>query len=395
MSDPPVLLLLTLALSGCVERDREPPPSDEDLRAIARNILLRPPRLDRKVEAELEGRVLYLGLEVDKDRVRPGEIVKLTHYWRSLRAVDPGWEIFVNLSDGAGRTEVLEHRAIGGRYPAARWRAGQVIRDAHTFTLPADWKAASATVQVGLRKGAARLKVSRGPGTGADRVIAAALEVEQPRPSLPRSRVMQIVATRAPRPPTIDGKLEDPVWARCTPSDPLRRATGDAPRTVVRVAWDPDRLYLGFESEDAEISSPPAGCEAGTGSGDLVGLLLQVDAEERLELVVGPGGTGCLRRVRSGSSPPWRAASELKAGIAIDGTLDRGEDRDRVWTAELALPWRVLGGRAASAGETIRVNFFRIEAPGARAPIAWSPSAALLPDGELQLGDERGSSPAK
>jgi hypothetical protein len=394
-----LLLSAVVLLPACVDRDRPPPPSDEDLRAIAQNTLAQPPRLQRKVEAELEGRVAYLGLEVDKDPVRPGELLKLTHYWRSLRAVEPGWEIFVSLVDPSGRTVPADHVAIGGRHPAARWKPGQVIRDRHTVALPADWRAPTVAIHVGLRKGSEPRKVSRGPGLGADHVLAATLRVGLPRSASPR--VMQIVATRAAEPPMIDGKLEDEVWGKSAASDPLRTASGaKLQRTTARVAWAPAGLYLGFESDDTEIVSTISGCADAPGKGDLVGVLLGI-GEQQLSLVLSPCGKLCLQRgpstgarpKRPGSGERWSTSQEIRSALVIDGTLNGG-DRDRSWTAELAIPWGVFAARGWKpvAGGIVRVNFYRIEAPGKSPTIAWSPRESLLPDGELQLGDEQGNS---
>jgi len=70
-------------------------------------------------------------------------------------------------------------------------------------------------------------------------------------------------ATRAEEPPTIDGRLDEEVWARAEPIEhfvvynELRLA---AYETVARLAWDEQALYVAFECFDPapeEVESPP------------------------------------------------------------------------------------------------------------------------------------------
>jgi len=349
----PCLLLLVLFVA-CTEREKPgPAPSapaaaaapaleGDDLRAIARNILLRPPPLKHKVEAELGGKVVYLGLELDKERLRPGDVLKLTHYWRSLRPVDPGWEIFVRLSDPTGRRAFSAGlgSAIGGRYPAARWKPGQVIRDAQTVTLRGDWSA--------------------------DRV-----------------RRIALVATRASEGPKLDGKLEDPVWAKAAPSDPFRSSSGNiSPRTEVRVLWDSTSLYLGFQLEDPDILAPPEDC-----SHDADRVVAVLDARKRaLELSVTASGQLCQREAGKG----WTPSRALRGRVSIEGTLNGGGRVDRGWSGELAIPWAILGSKAPKGGEELRASFYRVDLAAGEKPVVVSWSEKL--EGTVQLGDLQGSS---
>jgi hypothetical protein len=384
----PVFTLLAF-LPACVERARDPAPSDDDLRTIAKNLLVRPPPLPRRIDAELGGRLLYLGLELDKARAKAGEILKLTHYWKCLRPAGPGSELGLFLVGPAGRTVSLPHRPLGGRYPLARWQPGQIIRDAHTLSVPADWPDASLAIEVGLRSGEAWSKVSRGPGAGGTRVRAATVELERPRPTTVTPKVMQLVASRAASPPVLDGRLDDPAWTRTSPSDPFRAAGTAAPQSVLRCAWDPKHLYVGVELEDASLTSS-TGCEGG----DRVVVMFD-GGGLRHELTVSASGTVCGRR----GQRPWQP-STVKGRVALHGTLDHAGDRDQGWSVELAIPWAALRGRgrAPRGGTSLRFNVYRVEV-GASAPpltLAWSLGGGTPDaDGDLQLGDERGNSIAR
>jgi hypothetical protein len=56
----------------------------------------------------------------------------------------------------------------------------------------------------------------------------------------------------------------------------------------------------------------------------------------------------------------------LKSAVHLDGTMNRGDDNDRGWTVELAIPWSALGELARRPspprdGDQWRVNFSRVE----------------------------------
>ena len=68
---------------------------------------------------------------------------------------------------------------------------------------------------------------------------------------------MRATATPVPRPPTIDGVLDEPFWAMIEPvtdfrqRDPVDGAPGSEP-TEVRIGYDADALYFGFVFHDSE-----------------------------------------------------------------------------------------------------------------------------------------------
>ena len=70
---------------------------------------------------------------------------------------------------------------------------------------------------------------------------------------------MRATATPVPRPPTIDGVLDEPLWAMIEPitdfrqRDPVDGAPGSEP-TEVRIGYDANALYFGFVFHDSEPS---------------------------------------------------------------------------------------------------------------------------------------------
>ena len=61
---------------------------------------------------------------------------------------------------------------------------------------------------------------------------------------------------RASRPIVVDGKLDDPAWKTAGTIEfqfPWREQTGAKQKTIARVLWDDQYLYVGYDCEDADI----------------------------------------------------------------------------------------------------------------------------------------------
>src|SRR5258708_12379115 len=82
-----LLCFCTLLGAACVEQDDDKP-TEEDMKVAKQNILTTAPTPKYAVNADLDGKVVYLGLDVDPATIEPGRDVNLTHYW-NLRA-SPG-----------------------------------------------------------------------------------------------------------------------------------------------------------------------------------------------------------------------------------------------------------------------------------------------------------------
>src|ERR1700750_2414713 len=98
----PVFLLVSLsALAACVEQDDDKPTAD-DVEAAKQNILTTAPTPRYPVNADLDGKVVYLGLDVDPVPIEPGKDVTLTHYWKLVASPGDGWRTFTHV-EGPGK----------------------------------------------------------------------------------------------------------------------------------------------------------------------------------------------------------------------------------------------------------------------------------------------------
>ena len=136
----PVFLLVSVsALAACVEQDDDKP-SVDDMEAAKQNVLTTAPTPRYPVNADLDGKVVYLGLDVDPVPVEPGKDVTLTHYWKLVASPGDGWRTFTHV-EGPGKQSFInaDHTPVRGKYPVGAWKAGDIVRDAHTIRLPPNW----------------------------------------------------------------------------------------------------------------------------------------------------------------------------------------------------------------------------------------------------------------
>ena len=164
--------LSAVLLLACIEQET-PAPTAEDLEIARRDILSVEPSPRFRVNAELEDKLVYLGMDVDPAKASAGKTLKLTHYWKVKQPVGEDWKLFVHLGGPRSGAYVnADHAPLRGRYPVSYWKAREIIRDQHTVSLPARWPAADVDVYVGMWKGPQRLKVVKGPSDGDNRVLA-------------------------------------------------------------------------------------------------------------------------------------------------------------------------------------------------------------------------------
>jgi hypothetical protein len=155
---------------------------------------------------------------------------------------------------------------------------------------------------------------------------ALALVLAQARavgPGAPAPRP-HITATRTAQPPVIDGRLDDQVWATAAPSDTFTQHFPDegAPpseRTVVRVLYDDNNLYVGIDCEqlNAPIVRRLARRDSQIPSD---GVWFDVDSRRT--------GVGAFHFAVN-------AAGMLSDGIHFDDTA-YSSDWDAVWEAKVA-----------------------------------------------------------
>jgi hypothetical protein len=213
---------------------------------------------------------------------------------------------------------------------------------------------------------AATLTVLLAPPPASARQSTGAGEVGRERPS--------IVAVPASGPVRIDGVFDEPFWAAApeatgfVQSEP-REGLPASERTVVRVAWDEDNLYIAaylYDSEPAGIVVNDIRKDFSETEQDNFAVILDTFTDRRNGYVFMTNLAGARNDQQSANegrevNTSWDAVWSVRTRRVDDG-----------WTAEMAIPFRALrfadpgtaGFRSAGedgdqAGMTWGVNFSR------------------------------------
>lgn len=242
----------------------------------------------------------------------------------------------------------------------------------------------------------------------------------------PEERVAHYTAYRAPEPLQIDGKLDEASW-RLAPRSPrfVDLITGQPTvhDTRAAVLWDDTCLYVGFWVEEPFVEAKLTERDSLIWSENDIEVFV-AGAASYYELEINALGTiyeaffvwedayerrGFSKAAEfSRSAPgakPWNGVGfdkhprgprlgffnwdlpGLNSAVAVDGTINDNSDRDRGWTAEIAIPWAGMrwlaqgDGRALPPrdGDTWRMDFSRFntyrEAQPAQDSGGWAWSA--------------------
>lgn len=382
-------LLGLVALAACHRGDGK---KKIDQATIDRNLLEEPPaQIENKVDADLGGKVVYLGNEVNPHVLGPGKTATIVHYWKVVAPPGEGWQVFTHLLGAGDHFMNLDRSDMRVGYPVAKWKAGDVIRDEQTFTLDSPWPSTSAQLVVGLWKkdGNQRMEVVSGPNDGQRRVLAYRWPVDargrafKPMPSY--------LVRRAKGPIALDGKDGEEDW-KLAPVSPTFEVAEGGPKVEgsarARLLWDDQNLYAFIEVEDSDVHSQYKKQDDPLWKEDVVELFIDADRNRSgyVELQVNPRNAhfdAWFPKTR-GKESHFEWTSGMKSAVQVKGTIDERGDRDKGWSAEIAIPLAAVKGMSPAMKVTIppqigdrwRLNVVRVDLPkGAEGVSAssWSP----------------------
>jgi hypothetical protein len=197
---------------------------------------------------------------------------------------------------------------------------------------------------------------------------------------------------RTPRPITVDGVLDEPVWRRLKPVGAFV-VEGGSPaefETEAKLCWDDKHLYVAFSCIDNDIWGTYTKrddplyeqevCEIFINpSGDLVNYY-EFEVSPRNVVwdgrIYNPDGA---RSKNFRGEPEWNCEG-LLTGVRVAGTLDDRSDLDQVWTVEMAIPFAQLVKRPPTDRERWRANLYRIDRGEKDEYSSWSATLTDKPD---------------
>ncbi len=188
----------------------------------------------------------------------------------------------------------------------------------------------------------------------------------------------QYVCYRAPQPLIIDGRLDEPAWKKAPWTEHFVDIEGSIKpkpqfRTQAKMLWDDDYFYVGAELEEPDIWATLTERDSIIFYDNDFELFIDPSGSTHLyyELEINALGTEwdlLLVKPYRDDGPAVHAwdIQGLKTKIFCDGTLNRPGDKDKSWSVEIAMPWKILKEcapekRPPQAGDRWRVNFSRVE----------------------------------
>jgi hypothetical protein len=174
---------------------------------------------------------------------------------------------------------------------------------------------------------------------------------------------------RAATPVTLDGLLDEAAWA-AAPVATLQflwdSQTGAKQATRVRLLWDAEALYVGFDADDADITARFIERDDPTYQDDAVEIF--INPNPRQEVVyygfeMNARGT-LYDYLNYNSRTLFKRydATGVKIATSLRGSLNVRTDTDRGWSLEARIPWpnfEELSRRPPGVGAVWKANFNR------------------------------------
>jgi len=102
-------------------------------------------------QVDLGGKVTFLGYELDKGIINPGETIRLVLYWQARAEMDRDYTVFTHLLDAESQIWAQkDSQPQKGNYPTSIWDEGEAVRDEHELEVAPDTPAGDYLIEVGI-----------------------------------------------------------------------------------------------------------------------------------------------------------------------------------------------------------------------------------------------------
>lgn len=366
---------LLLVLAGCVEQPKDL--TKEQLASAKPYISTIKPVFSNSININFEDHLILLGYDISpKGIIKPGQTITITWHWQCKKKLDDGWLLFTHVEDAktAPRINADNEGVIRRNYPPGKWKVGEYIKDVQRIAIPADWDSPTVTIFIGAWFGPHRLKIKTGPHDKENRARALVLQTNvKPKEDI-QSKLTIFIAEDEIK---IDGKLDEKTWESAREITMVDPVSGGKmfPKTTFKAAWDDKNLYVAFIAEDDNLQCTFKKRDDPLYDQDAVEVFLDPDGDQKnyYEFGVSPSGIifdSFLAEYRKNKND-WN--SKIEAAVEMDGTLNKADDVDRKWVAELAIALKDVGVEKVKAGDKWKANFFRLDmAKAGRKSYAWS-----------------------
>ena len=98
-----------------------------------------------------DNKILLLGYDLDRKKLRPGDTLELSLTWQCLQRMDEDYTVFVHIIDDEQRIWGQEDIGpVQGTYPTSQWKEGEIIEDTHRVRLSYEAPPGEYQIEVGL-----------------------------------------------------------------------------------------------------------------------------------------------------------------------------------------------------------------------------------------------------
>lgn len=201
---------------------------------------------------------------------------------------------------------------------------------------------------------------------------------------------------RINEPITIDGDLSELAWQNAKSIDLRKTADGTPPdqKTIAKMIWDDQFLYVGFVCEDRDIWTTIDQHDGDLYNEEVVEIFIDPNGDEQtyIELEVNPINAlfdafviNDKKRKRGIKVLRDWDSRKMSHAVSIDGVLKNShpknrdlENDDKSWIVEIAIPFSdffMAKNVPPKIGDQWRINLYRIErGPTEDHYFAWSPT---------------------
>ena len=109
--------------------------------------------------AHFSDEIEVIGVDVDRPELHPGETTAITTWYKVVKPISAGFNLFFHAFGPGGMFRNLDHVPLEGALPVSRWRKGMRIKDTVTLALPEGTPPGTYEIVAGFFKGAVRLPV--------------------------------------------------------------------------------------------------------------------------------------------------------------------------------------------------------------------------------------------
>jgi hypothetical protein len=389
------LVVVCVTSAACVDQGSGSTGKKVDPKYVAEHLVTELPATGLlRLDVSIGDRVVYVGNTLTRatDRpgdkagdtielrsVAPGDMVRITHFWRVVKPVGVGWRVFALLRGGPNTADFMNLPAtdMQSAHGPALWKAGQLIADVQDIPLRPDWRSPTATLYVGLiaigEHGIGDRMVASGNNTHDRAVIARVIDVDLSKAPPPPGTAY---VPRASGPIAIDGASE-PAWDTAGKSPDLVTAEGSPDpvgKASARLTWDEQFLYAFVAITDGDVVSQYKNHDDPLWKQDCVELFIDADRNGRgyVELQVNPNNATFdswfeATRAKPGDTT-WESGMQTAVQLRGKTTTEPGPG-DSGWDVEIAIPWEAVRGRddkmmvnvPPRVGDRWRLNIVRVD----------------------------------